>query len=137
MHIKDPVVHVRVWWNMKTRKDPACTLISQGWVARLQQESDLNFPWENSPLGQLYTKQKIYKITGEFDKIMTVTLSSFECESTQHGFLVLLFMFVHALLLSQEDEMVFDSHLCKLTHVRVSVIYITFTCRLIMCNPFL
>ena len=22
-HVKDPVVHVRVWWIMQTRKDPA------------------------------------------------------------------------------------------------------------------
>ena len=25
MHIKNPVVHVRVWWIMETRKDPECT----------------------------------------------------------------------------------------------------------------
>ena len=31
-HVKDPVVHVRVRWIMKTSKHPACTL---GWVARL------------------------------------------------------------------------------------------------------
>ena len=29
-HIKDPVVHVRVWWIRETPKHPACTL---GWVA--------------------------------------------------------------------------------------------------------
>ena len=31
-HVKDPVVHVRVLWIMKTLKHPACTV---GWVARL------------------------------------------------------------------------------------------------------
>ena len=25
MHVKDPVVHFRVWQIMETRKDPACT----------------------------------------------------------------------------------------------------------------
>ena len=34
-HVKDPVVRVRVWWIMETRKDPACALISSVWVARL------------------------------------------------------------------------------------------------------
>ena len=32
MHVKDPVVHVRVRWIMETLKHPACTV---GWVARL------------------------------------------------------------------------------------------------------
>ena len=31
-HVKEPVVHVRVRWMMKTLKQPACAL---GWVARL------------------------------------------------------------------------------------------------------
>ena len=31
MHVKDPVVHVRVRWIMETLKIPACTV---GWVAR-------------------------------------------------------------------------------------------------------
>ena len=31
-HVKDPVVHVRVWWIVETLKHPACTL---SWVARL------------------------------------------------------------------------------------------------------
>ena len=31
-HVKDPVVHVRVRWNMETLKHPARTV---GWVARL------------------------------------------------------------------------------------------------------
>ena len=25
-HVKDPVVHVRVWWIMETLKHPACTI---------------------------------------------------------------------------------------------------------------
>ena len=32
VHVKDPVVHVRVRWMMETRKYPACTA---GWIARL------------------------------------------------------------------------------------------------------
>ena len=31
-HVKDPVVHVRLWSIMETLKQPACTV---GWVARL------------------------------------------------------------------------------------------------------
>ena len=42
VHIKDPVVHVRVWWIMKTLKQPACTI---EWVACLSQ---LAFPMENN-----------------------------------------------------------------------------------------
>ena len=30
--LKDPVVHVRVWWILETLKRPACTI---GWIARL------------------------------------------------------------------------------------------------------
>ena len=41
MHFKDPVVHVRVWWSVKTLKHPACTV---GWVARL-----VGFPCGKSP----------------------------------------------------------------------------------------
>ena len=26
-HIKNPAVHVRVWWIMETLKHPACTII--------------------------------------------------------------------------------------------------------------
>ena len=32
VHVKDPVVHVWVWWIMETLKHPACTV---GWVAWL------------------------------------------------------------------------------------------------------
>ena len=28
--LDDPVVHVKVWWITKTRKDPACTLLTEG-----------------------------------------------------------------------------------------------------------
>ena len=51
VHVKDPVAHVRVRWNMETLKHPASTV---GWVARLWHcwlspgESNLNFPWEKS-----------------------------------------------------------------------------------------
>ena len=48
-HVKDSVVHVRVWWIMETVKHPACTV---GWVAQQSQlafpgESNLNFSLEN------------------------------------------------------------------------------------------
>ena len=29
-HVKDPVVHVSVQWITETRKDPACTLLTEG-----------------------------------------------------------------------------------------------------------
>ena len=50
VHVKDPAVHVRVWWIMETLKHPACTV---GWVARLLQlaflrKSNSNFLWEKS-----------------------------------------------------------------------------------------
>ena len=50
VHVKDPVVHVRVWWIMETLQHPACTV---GWVVWLSQlafprEGSLNFPWENA-----------------------------------------------------------------------------------------
>ena len=57
-HVKDPVVHVRVWWIMETLKHSACTV---GWVARLCRswlspggggECDPNFPMGEIPLGQ-------------------------------------------------------------------------------------
>ena len=32
VHIKDPIVHVRVWWIMETLTHPACTV---GWKAKL------------------------------------------------------------------------------------------------------
>ena len=49
-HIKDPIVHVRVWWIIKTLKHPECTLAP---VARLSQlafpgEGNPHFPWEKS-----------------------------------------------------------------------------------------
>ena len=50
VHVKDPVVSVRVWWIMETLKHPACTV---GWVVRLWQpsflgENNLDFPWKKS-----------------------------------------------------------------------------------------
>ena len=66
VHVKDPVVHVRVWWIMETLKHPACTidLVDYGNTetpgmhdrlgsAALSQlafpgESNSNFPLENS-----------------------------------------------------------------------------------------
>ena len=49
-HVRDLVVHVRVWWIMETVKHPACTVRS---VARLSQlafpgKSNQNFPWWKS-----------------------------------------------------------------------------------------
>ena len=43
VHVKDPVVHVRVHWIMETLKQPACTL---DWVAQL---SNLAFPQGRQP----------------------------------------------------------------------------------------
>ena len=50
VHVKDPVVHVRVWWIVEAVKYPACIV---GWVVRLSQlafpgESNVIFPWEKS-----------------------------------------------------------------------------------------
>ena len=50
-HVKDPVVHVRVWWITETLKHPACTV---GLVARLRRswlssgESNQNCSWKKS-----------------------------------------------------------------------------------------
>ena len=50
-HVKDPIVHFRVWWIMETLKHPACTV---GLVAQLccsclpPREGNPNFPWEKS-----------------------------------------------------------------------------------------
>ena len=30
LYAKDPVVHIRVRWIMEARKDPACTLLTEG-----------------------------------------------------------------------------------------------------------
>ena len=50
VHVKDPVVHVRVWWIRETLKHPDCTV---SWAGRLLQlafpkESNPNFPQEKS-----------------------------------------------------------------------------------------
>ena len=42
-HVKDPVVHVRVWWILETLKHPACTI---NLVVRVSQ---LAFPGESNP----------------------------------------------------------------------------------------
>ena len=50
-YVKDPIVHFRVWWIMKTLKHPACNV---GWIARLCHswlspgDGNPNFPWEIS-----------------------------------------------------------------------------------------
>ena len=65
MHVKHPVVHVRVRWIMETQKDPACTLIISyklglDSVTLLQLaflgESNPHFPWEKFSLGQQSVK---------------------------------------------------------------------------------
>ena len=53
-HIKDLLVHVRVWWIMETLKHPACTV---GWVAQLccswlSLEKQPEFPTGEIPFGQ-------------------------------------------------------------------------------------
>ena len=42
VHVKDPVVLVRVWWIIETLKHPACTV---GWAVGLSQ---LAFPRESN-----------------------------------------------------------------------------------------
>ena len=69
-HVRDPVVHVRVWWIMETLKHPPCTV---GWVARLSQlafprEGNLNFPlekllWDNT----VVKSEKLKKKKGKSD----------------------------------------------------------------------
>ena len=59
-HLKDPGVHVRVWWIIETLKHPACII---GWVARLSQlafpeEKPPKFPMGEIPLGQYSCKEK-------------------------------------------------------------------------------
>ena len=51
VHIKDHVLHVRVWWIMETLKHPACTV---GWVVRLFHNwlslgQQLKFPTGKNP----------------------------------------------------------------------------------------
>ena len=53
-HVRDPIVHVKVWWIMETWEHPACSLV---WVAPLlllafPGKSNLNFP-----LGQYRCKK--------------------------------------------------------------------------------
>ena len=45
--IKDPVVDVRVWWNMETLKHQACTIVTVSQLA-FPREGNLTFPWEKS-----------------------------------------------------------------------------------------
>ena len=57
-HVRTLKILQSMWWSMETRKDPACTLISYGWVERIccswlsLGRSDLNFPWDKFRLGQ-------------------------------------------------------------------------------------
>ena len=63
-HIKDPVVHVRVWWIMETLKHPACTV---GCVAQLRRSwlssdgKQPEFPTGEIPLGQYSCKKYFFK----------------------------------------------------------------------------
>lgn len=55
MHVKDPVVHVRVQWIMKTLQQPACTV---GWIAA-------GFSWGKQPdfpMGEIPTWQYSYLV---------------------------------------------------------------------------
>ena len=55
VHIKDPVVHVRVRWIMETLKHPACTV---GWVAQLSfsRGKQPKFSMAEIPMGQYSCK---------------------------------------------------------------------------------
>ena len=68
-HIKDPIVHVRVWWIVETLKHLAGTI---GWVAQLSQvafpgEGNLNFPWEKSHWDNTVVKKE--KTVGRFSAV--------------------------------------------------------------------
>ena len=57
-YVKDPVVHVRVWWIIETPKHPAYTI---GWVVWPSQlafprEGNPTFPWEKSHLDNTVVK---------------------------------------------------------------------------------
>ena len=63
-HVKDLIVHVRVWWIMETLKHPACTV---DWVARLLQlafprEGNPNFLWEKFLWDNTVVKSKEMKV---------------------------------------------------------------------------
>ena len=70
VHVKDPVVRVRVRWIMKTLTHPACTV---GWVARLYRswlspgEGNPNFPWEKSHWENVVVKSKKIKLKKYYD----------------------------------------------------------------------
>ena len=62
VHIKDPVVHVSVWWILQTLKDPACTILHRLGSVTLSQlafpkESNQNFPREKSKRDNTVVKQ--------------------------------------------------------------------------------
>ena len=67
VHVKDPVVHVRVLWIMETLKQPARTL---GWVARLCHSwlspgKQPEFPWEKSRWENTTVVNSVHVITTE------------------------------------------------------------------------
>ena len=58
-HVKDPVVHVRVWWILETLKYPACTV---GWEVQLchsllSPRKAPEFPMGEIPFGQYSCKR--------------------------------------------------------------------------------
>ena len=57
MHIKDPVVDVRVWWNMETLKHQACTIVTVSQLA-FPREGNPNFPWRKSHWDNTVVKSK-------------------------------------------------------------------------------
>ena len=52
-HVKDPVVHVRVLWIAETRKNPACTLLTEGSMC-LCTEKHKNCRFGSGPLMKIH-----------------------------------------------------------------------------------
>ena len=58
VHMKDPVVHVRVWWILETLKHPAGTV---GWLVWVCQGKQPEFYHGRNPIGTIQLK-KILKL---------------------------------------------------------------------------
>ena len=64
--IKDPVVHVRVWWITETLKHPACTVGWQAWLCRSWlslRGKQPEFPMAEIPMEKYSCKNKTKKET--------------------------------------------------------------------------
>ena len=63
-HVKDPVVHVRVWWIVETLKDPACTVgrVERLCCSWLPQGKQPEFAMGEIPKGQQSCKNERKKL---------------------------------------------------------------------------